>query len=264
MNQQQSATIRIGIPVPTWADAEYNHRCWPQYAEAVRTAGGEPVSLALGLQMEQLAQVADGCDGYVLPGSPADVDPERYGAARNPASAPADPHREQCDEALLAHAAVQGKPVLAICFGMQILNVWSGGSLVQDLAPIPVNHAAGTAVETAHSVQVEEESLLAGLLSRQEVRLKGTQRLLGVNSSHHQAVETAGESLAVVARSAEDGVIEAMEGRVGAAAMLAVQWHPERSTATSAASRAMFLWLVSEAEDRRQTITLEGSDEQHV
>lgn len=145
-----------------------------------------------------------------------------------------------------------------------MLNVLRGGTLVQDVSPLPTNHSAGTAVEVAHSVVVEEESLLAGLLSAQELRVKGRQRLLPVNSSHHQALADLGEGLAVVARSSEDNVVEAVEGRIGAAAVLAVQWHPERNTAISAASRAMFVWLVAEADDRRHSMTLEADDGRHA
>lgn len=248
--------VRIGIPIPTAAHVSYNTRCWPQYAEAVRGAGGEPVSLALNASSESLAAVALGCDGFVLPGSPADVDPTSYGQQPSPAASRADPAREGCDRALLAHAAVQGKPVLAICFGLQILNVWRGGSLVQDLLPVPVNHAAGASVIAAHSVQVEQESLLAGLLTAAEAPADGEFRRLLVNSSHHQAIGALGDDLAVVARSTEDGVIEAVEARIGVAAFVGVQWHPERSTGSSQASRALFLWLVSEAEDRRSYVTL--------
>ena len=252
--------IKVGIPVPTTGDPEYNRRSWPQYADAVSAAGGEPVRLEPGLPMEELGATARTCAGFVLPGSPADVDPGTYGVARHPATAPADPAREACDRLLLDHAAVRGKPVLAICFGAQMLNVWDGGALLQDLPPLPVNHAAGGQVAVAHTVWVSRESLLAGLLSAAEAPGEGDFRRLPVNSSHHQAVASPGHALAIVARSVEDGVIEAVEGRVGEAAMLGVQWHPERSVAISAASRALFTWLVSEAEDRAMHRTLRADD----
>ncbi len=241
--------VKIGIPVPTSTDLAYNAKAAPQYAEAVRQAGGEVVALELGLSVAQLGAVATGCDGFLLPGSPADVDPALYGQERDPATAAADPAREACDLRLLEHAAVQGKPVLAICYGVQRMNVWCGGSLVQDLTPVPVNHEAGGSVAVAHSVLVAGQSLLAGLLSGAEAPAEGHFRRLPVNSSHHQAISAPGDGLAVVARSVEDGVIEAVEGRIGAAAMLGVQWHPERSVGISAASRAMFTWLIAEAED---------------
>lgn len=243
--------VRIGIPACTSADVEYNRRSAPAYTAAVEGAGGEAVPLELGLSVAELGALATTCDGFVLPGSPADVEPSLYGHVREEASAGADVAREECDLRLLEHAAVQGKPVLAICYGVQRLNVWCGGTLVQDLTPVPVNHSAGAQVAVAHSVLVVGQSLLAGLLAAAEAPAEGEFRRLAVNSSHHQAVSAPGDGLAVVARCAEDGVIEAVEGRVGLAAMVGVQWHPERSVGISAGSRALFTWLVSEAEDWR-------------
>ena len=245
--------VLIGIPVPTSGDLEYNRRSGPQYAEAVRHAGGDVLWLELAWSVAELGARASTCDGFVLPGSPADVDPALYGEERHPATAAADPAREACDLRLLEHASVKGKPVLAICYGMQRMNVWCGGSLVQDLAPLPVNHEAGAQVAVAHSVLVAGQSLLAGLLSAAEAPAEGEFRRLPVNSSHHQAISAPGDDLSVVGRSTEDGVIEAVEGRIGRAAMVGVQWHPERSGSLSAASRAMFTWLVAEAEDAQMS-----------
>ena len=239
---------RIGIPEPTTADLEYNRRSWPEYASAVRAAGGEPVKIPLDSSTEA-PSVLQGCTGFLLPGSPADVEAAGYGQAREAATAAADPAREQCDRLIVEHAATAGKPVLGICFGLQMVNVLLGGTLVQDLGPIPVNHAAGPSVAVAHSVGVSAESLLAGLLTLSEAPAEGGFRRLPVNSSHHQAIGLLGEGLAVSARSSQDAVIEACEGRIGGAAFLGVQWHPERSANASAASRAIFLWLVSEAMD---------------
>lgn len=249
--------VKIGIPVPTSQDLEYNRKAGPQYAGAVRQAGGEVLELPLGVTVAELGALATLCDGFVLPGSPADVDPALYGQDPHPATAPADPAREACDQRLLEHAAVKGKPVLAICYGVQRLNVWCGGSLVQDLTPVPVNHEAGSSVAVAHPVWIAPQSLLAGLLSSAEAPMDNEFRRLPVNSSHHQAISAPGDDLTVVARSVQDGVIEAVEGRIGAAAMIGVQWHPERSVAISAASRALFTWLIAEAEDLQSIRTEE-------
>ncbi|MBE7158301.1 MAG: gamma-glutamyl-gamma-aminobutyrate hydrolase family protein [Rhodospirillales bacterium] len=240
--------VRIGVPVPTSADVAYNQACWPEYERAVQAAGGAVVRLKLPLAGESRGE-ALACAGFILPGSPADVDPACYGQPREPGTATADAAREMCDLLLLEHASATGKPVLAICYGLQRLAVWRGGALVQDVTPIPVNHAAGAGVAVAHTVGVESRSLLGGLLTATEAPLEGGFRRLPVNSSHHQAVAVAGEDLVVVARCLQDGVIEALEGRVGEAVMVGVQWHPERSVASSAASRALFQWVVAEAED---------------
>ena len=245
--------VRIGIPVPTSADPGYNRENAHDYAAAVRQAGGDVVSWTYATPAKEWQAQARACDGLVLPGSPADVNPARYGQGREPATADADVAREEGDIWVLEHAAATGKPVLAICYGVQLLNVWRGGSLVQDLTPMPVNHAAGASVAVAHSVLVAAQSLLAGLLTGAEAPAEREFRRLPVNSSHHQAIAAPGDDLAVVARSVEDGVIEAVEGRVGKAAMVGVQWHPERSVRISAASRAWFTWLISEAEDQRMS-----------
>ena len=241
--------VTIGIPVPMSRDLEDNRVSGPDYAKTVRLAGADVLSIELARGLQDWRGVASGCDGFVLPGSPSDVNPVLYGEASLPTTAPPDPEREACDGFLLDHAAATGKPVLAICYGVQRLNTWRGGTLVQDLTPMPLNHAAGAGVAVAHSIAVAAQSLLGRLLSDVEAPTEGPFRRLPVNSSHHQAIAIPGDSLVVVARAAQDGVIEAVEGRIGLAAMVGVQWHPERSVAISAASRALFSWLVAEAED---------------
>ena len=227
---------------------EYNNRCWPEYAAAVRLAGGDPVQIPLD-SVAAVRRLAEGCSGFVLPGSPADINPLQYGHSKDPETAPPDQAREQCDRAILEYAEITGTPILGVCFGLQLLNTYRGGTLVQDLSPLPVNHGAGAQVLIAHSVLVAGMSLIGGLLTQTEAPAEGQFRRLPVNSSHHQAVAIPGESLTVVARSTEDGVVEALEGYMGRATVVGVQWHPERSYETSQASRAMFAWLVSAAAD---------------
>lgn len=244
-------TPRIAIPVPTTADLPYNQRSWPRYAEAVRASGGEPVEVALGLSRTELKVLAETCQGILLPGSPADVDPALYGAERDPATAVADPAREAVDYFLLDHAVEAGKPVLAVCFGVQSMNVWRGGTLVQDLTPVPVNHEAGGSVAVAHTVLVAPDSLLGGIIDKAEAVVDGEFLRLPINTSHHQSVAAPGDGLRVVARCPEDGVIEAVEMAMfhveHSRFLLGVQWHPERSFAISATSRALFARLVAEA-----------------
>ncbi len=246
---------RIAIPVPTSTDLAYNARSWPTYAKAVTEAGGEPVQLALDRTPAQLLEIARSCQGVCLPGSPADVDPARYGADRDPATAAADPAREGVDYLLLEDAADHAKPVLAICFGVQSLNVWRGGTLVQDLSPLPVNHSAGSKVAIAHAAVVAENSLLGSLLTPDEAPEADGFLRLPINTSHHQSVAAPGDGLRIVARCPDDGVVEAVENdpewHTAASEkpqfLLGVQWHPERSYDISAASRALFARLVAEA-----------------
>lgn len=251
-------TPRIAIPVPTSTDVAYNQRSWPSYAKAVTLSGGEPVAIPLDLPDTMLRELVASCDGVLLPGSPADVDPALYGADRDPATAPADPARETVDYLLLDDAEKHRKPVLGICFGIQSLNVWRGGSLIQDLTPLPVNHSAGSSVAIAHTALVAKDSVLASLLTANEApEVDGFLRL-PVNTSHHQSVAAPGSGLRIVARSPEDGVIEAVEKDADDSVfhvehplakqfVLGVQWHPERSFEISAASRALFARLVTEA-----------------
>src|SRR6202044_531886 len=99
----------------------------------VLRAGGEPVEISLGLPTDQLHRVAGSRDAVVLTGTPADVNPSLYGPPRNPASDEADPDRERTDFALLKHAFAEHNPVLAICYGVQSMNVHLGGTLLQDI-----------------------------------------------------------------------------------------------------------------------------------
>lgn len=243
---------RIGIPVPTSTDLEYNRRSWPAYAACVEKSGGEPVRLELGSNRSDWMAAARTCMGFCIPGSPQDVEPSLYGEERDPATAPHDPARFALDTLLFEHAIAAGKPVLAICYGLQSLNVWRGGSLVQDIAPLPVNHGAGKQVAVAHAVLAARESFLASLFDPNEAAPDREFLRLPVNSSHHQAVASPGTGLRIVARCPEDGVIEALEvdpeSFEGAPAFLVgVQWHPERSYDISATSRTLFDRLVQEA-----------------
>ena len=208
------------------------------------------MSLELGTRAALRSAIA-GCQGVLLPGSPADVTPAKYGQDPDPLTEAADLPREACDDFLLEHADQTGKPVLGVCFGLQSLNVWRGGSLIQHLTPLPVNHAAGSKVAIAHAVWIASESKLASLLDPEEATREHTFLRLPVNTSHHQAVAAPGAGLTLAARSVEDGVIEAVEAVTtlagGLQFVLGVQWHPERSFDISATSRLLFSTLIHEA-----------------
>jgi putative glutamine amidotransferase len=220
MSALKIAAPRIAIPVPHSGDRDYAERALPQYEEAVRGAGGEPVRIELDQTPVQVMQQIERCDAVLLPGSRADIDPQKYAANRHAKTAPADPKRDMVDAVLLQDAYNKRKPVLGICYGLQSLNVYRAGSLVQHIESA-INHSAGRAVAKAHTVNIEPESKLAEIV--------GASQAVAVNSSHHQSADAAGDGLRVVARSAEDGIIEALEGTAPGHFVLAVQWHPERS-----------------------------------
>jgi putative glutamine amidotransferase len=255
-------TPRIAIPVPTSINLDYNGKAWPQYAEAITRAGGEPVAIPLDLSPRETADLINTCQGVLLPGSPADVNPHKYGHEPIPECNPADPARENVDELLIQDAHNLYKPLLCICFGTQSLNVWRGGTLIQDLAPMPVNHPAGKTVAVAHAAAVAPQSLLGTIVAGVKAEDSTPAALeapeqegflrLPINSSHHQAIGIPGDGLRIVARCPQDAVIEAVEGgqdphNPNNHFVLAVQWHPERSYGISAASRAIFERFVAEA-----------------
>jgi putative glutamine amidotransferase len=236
----------------------------PQYKEAIEQAGGEVVVVPLDLDNHQIARLATMCDGVLLPGSDADVNPEKYEEVRGPQTSDADPARDNVDELLLQDAYGMRKPVLGICFGIQVLNVWRSGTLVQDIEStvahrkVPHGRVGASEERTAqgtvrrdedaghevfHAVEIEPGSMLSEIVG-------GSDRTT-VNSSHHQAVERVGDGLRVVARCPEDGVIEAVEGTAANHLVLGVQWHPERMT--DPASKAIFRAFVEAARQRHSS-----------
>ncbi len=238
---------RILIPIPTSFDEAYNQQCWPEFAAAVTQAGGDPVPLPLTHSAKEVEALAAEAHGILLPGSPADMDPARYGHERHQATARPDALREQTDFALLEAAERSNKPLLGICMGLQTLNTYYGGTLIQDLDPVPVNHSAGRAVQAAHTALIAAGSRLhsvVAVLPEFAEETDGEGRL-PVNSSHHQAVDSPGDTLLVTACSRQDGVIEAVESSDAARWLMGVQWHPERTLSTSPASSALFRAFVA-------------------
>jgi putative glutamine amidotransferase len=233
---------RIAIPVPHSGDPEYASRSLPQYEHAVEKAGGEPVAIPLNKTPAEVMKLIEQCDAVLLPGSRADVDPAKYEASRDVRTNAADAARDTVDELLLQDAYNMRKPVLGICYGLQMLNVYRSGTLIQHIESA-INHEAGRKVAVAHTIEVEPASKLAGIL--------GASHSVPVNSSHHQSADVIGDCLRVVARSPEDGVIEAVEGTSPDHFVLAVQWHPERSVDDDEPSRAIFRALVEAARTRK-------------
>ncbi|HTV13853.1 MAG TPA: gamma-glutamyl-gamma-aminobutyrate hydrolase family protein [Acidobacteriaceae bacterium] len=230
---------RIAIPEPNSKDREYTERSWPQYAQAIEAAGGVPVKVPLSNSPARVAQLVANCEGVLLPGSPADVNPQKYGEERQPSCSDSDPEREAVDELLLQDASNLYKPLLGICYGFQALNVWRGGTLIQHVQS-NVNHAAGRAVPDAHVIEVDAKSRLRRMLGL------NSRNSLAVNSSHHQAVGILGDGLIRAAWS-EDGVIEAAETH-GDHFVVGVQWHPERVFQENRSAQGLFQAFVDAAQ----------------
>jgi putative glutamine amidotransferase len=236
---------RIAIPIPHSGNADYAGRALPQYELAVSQAGGEPVRIPLDQNSHEAMKLIESCGAVLLPGSEADVDPAKYKALRHPKTAAADVKRDVVDEWLLEDAFKTRKPIFGICYGLQILNVHCGGSLVQHIES-KINHEAGRKVPIAHEVSVEPASLLGGIVAG----AGGNLARLPVNSSHHQSADVAGSGLRIVSHSTEDWIVEAIEGTNPDHFVLAVQWHPERSVELDEPSRALFQAFVKAAKAR--------------
>jgi putative glutamine amidotransferase len=237
-------TIRIAIPEPTSLDVAYNSRALPQYTGALESAGAQPVVIPLHETPARVARLLATVHGVLLPGSKYDIDPQVYGETRICACNDPDPARAAVDELLLQDAFNLRKPLLGICGGMQALNVWRNGSLIQDLPASgrsTVNHAAGREVDYAHEIRIEHSSRLS-------IIAPPTPAAVHVNSSHHQAVKVPGDNLRIGASCPDDGVIEAIELKSHDQFVLGVQWHPERTYANSTLSQAIFAAFISEAQ----------------
>lgn len=250
---------RIAIPIPNSSDSNYVMRALPQYEHAVRQAGGEPVIIDVNAEPAVIAQKVKTCDGVLLPGSPADVDPEKYGATRHCKTEAPDILRDNTDELLLQDAYNMRKPIFGICYGLQSLNVWRTGTLDQDV-PADVNHEGGRSVVEAHRVQIDPNSKLASILRAAGVLPAGTAPTIPVNSSHHQAAAVVGDGLRLVAWSPSDQVKEAVEGADDDHFVLCVQWHPERTYEADPASRALFQAFVRAGADWHKKLPLKQQD----
>jgi putative glutamine amidotransferase len=177
---------RIAIPIPHSTDREYGERAIPQYERAVVLVGGEPVRIPLDQSISAVKELIRTCDAVLLPGSNADVDPAKFHQNRSEHTAAADARREDIDFLLLDDACAQRKPVLGICYGLQSLNVYHGGSLVQhipDFLPeatrAKVNHEAGKKVAVAHTAEIKPNSFLAEVLRGDSRPQLSAERKLG-------------------------------------------------------------------------------------
>ena len=193
------------------------------YVTALENAGLIPLIVPPLSNPDAASAVLDSVAGLVLTGG-EDVDPARYGEKRHEKVLSVNPARDATEAALIQEAKERGTPVLAICRGIQILNVALGGTLVQDIATqckTDISHDEDTARdERSHEISVEPGSLIADAIGTEHAR---------VNSFHHQSVKRVADGMRITARS-PDGVIEGMESTDKDWWVMAVQWHPEEMT----------------------------------
>ena len=212
------------------------------YSEAIVGCGGVPVQIPLIPDEGYLNELVGELDGVLLPGSDSDCDPYRYGEDPHPGLKRVVPEKDGTDLLVLAAAEERKIPVLGICFGMQILTVYRGGTLIQDLAAqvdSPLKHEQGVPLErNSHRIRIEKGSLVADLTDGKDD--------IKVNSHHHQAVRVVGRDLKATAWTS-DGVIEAVEDVNPDQFVLGVQWHPELSWKTDPFSRGIFEKFVERA-----------------
>lgn len=224
--------VGVSFAGTPWAAPEKE----PLYLAALERAGAEALVVRPGSEA-RVPDLLRSVSGWLFTGGD-DIAPELYGQEPHPTLRTGDRDRDRLDLLLARAALAEGVPFLAICLGVQVVNVAAGGTLVQDipsLVPGAVPHAKGA----RHTVAVEPGTRLASILGAGEAE---------VNSFHHQGVGRVGGGFRVAAR-APDGVVEALE-REGPSFQVGVQWHPERPGCSAAASDGLFGAFVAAAAGR--------------
>ncbi len=232
----------IGMPcrMDVGADRFYLRK---HYSEAIYHSGGTPVLLPLIAEKRYAQELLGGLDGILLSGSNSDVDPHRYGQQPHPKIGSIVARRDETDLFLLEEIFRTRKPLLGICFGVQILNVYLGGTLWQDVesqVKQPVKHEQNALEDyRSHTIRIKPKTLLHRLARQTETR---------VNSFHHQAIRKVAAPLLAIAES-RDGIVEAVELRKPERGhfVLGVQWHPEIGWETDELSQRIFASFVEAA-----------------
>src|SRR5712691_6203679 len=210
------------------------------YLHAIQQAGGVPVPLPPQLSAAALERLAGELSGLLLTGG-GDVDPARYGETPHPTLYEVAPARDMLETSAVHIALERRLPVLAVCRGIQVLNVALGGTLFQDVGTEPGTQLQHSQTEPrdqpTHKVKIEPRSRLAQIMGTDEIE---------VNSMHHQAVKALGRNLTAVAW-APDQIIEGVEDADPSRFVLGVEWHPEELVGHSEPARRLFAALVNAA-----------------
>lgn len=213
------------------------------YVDALRRAGAQPVLVPALDNRAVVAELLSSVQGLLLMGG-GDIDPDRYGAEAHPFISGVEPERDAVEIDLVLGARARGTPTLAICRGIQLVNVALGGTLHQHVPDLPgaIDHTDpedGHAI--VHDIRLAPGSRVAGAC--------GTERVHGA-SRHHQAVDRVADGLVPTGWSA-DGLIEAVETDESEPWLVAVQWHPEETAADDPANQGLFDALTARAEEAR-------------
>lgn len=204
------------------------------YSEALAEMGAIPVHISLIPNRRFIDNLLSELDGVLLPGSDSDVDPLIFNEEPHAKLKNVVPEKDETDLLVLKACEDHKIPILAICYGMQILNVSRGGTLIQDIdsqTESNIKHDQGIPLDrNSHSIEINGEGILSRLITN-----GGTL----VNSHHHQAVNQTGENLRPTAW-AKDGIIECIEDIREDRFALGVQWHPELSWKTDTLSNGIF------------------------
>lgn len=216
------------------------------YSEALEALGAIPYHISLIPNEDYIAEILQNVDGILLPGSDTDVDPFIFGEEPRPNLKKIVPEKENTDLMILAEAEKNRKNLLGICFGMQVLNVARGGTLLQDIETDVENcvkHEQGKPLaRNSHSLTCDSDSMISRLIT--------TNGAVRVNSHHHQAVGKLGTHLKATAW-AKDGVIECIEDTRNDRFVLGVQWHPELSWKTDQLSKNIFESFISACKKKK-------------
>jgi len=235
LTMQPIIGVTMSFQEPASGQGSEYFALYQRYVAAVELAGG--VAVGLPAQLQALAELLPILDGLLLSGG-GDIAPDLFGQERHPKTRQIDRRRDDFELALVREWVGADRPLLAICRGIQALNVALGGSLIQDIAdqvadPLVHQKLEG---EARHLIRLQQTSRLANLLGDDE---------LEVNSYHHQALQNLAPGLQAVTWAA-DGVVEGVE-MPGARFVVGVQWHPELMVHNDARQLQLFVGLVEAA-----------------